>query len=65
MKDLQNNQAALILELSESGEVSINITSPNLNGVASVICQTLANKLMQDESFRDEIMKSVETKFTE
>ncbi len=63
MKELKDNQAALILEMSEAGEVSIEIASPNINGFPSVICQTLAKKLMQDEAFRTEIIKSVEEEF--
>lgn len=63
MKELKNNQAALILEISEEGEVTIDITSPDIDGIPSVICHKLAKKLLQDENFREEIMKSVEEEF--
>lgn len=58
--ELQNNQAALILETSEEGEVSVNVAAPEMDGLSSVICQAIAKKLMEDEKFQQEIMEMLE-----
>lgn len=54
--EIKNNQAALILEADEKGEISVSVTSPDMNGLAGLICQAIATKLMQDEKFQTEIL---------
>lgn len=58
--DIRNNQAALILEAGENGEISVSVTSPDMNGLAGLICQAIATKLMQDEKFQAEILTLME-----
>ena len=58
--DIRNNQAALILEAGENGEISVSVTSPDMNGLAGLICQAIATKLMQDEKFQAEILALME-----
>ena len=58
--DIKNNQAALILEADENGEISVSVTSPDMNGLAGLICQVIATKLMQDEKFQAEILAMME-----
>ena len=58
--DIRNNQAALILEAGENGEISVSVTSPDMNGLAGLICQAIATKLMQDEKFQAEILSLME-----
>ena len=54
--ELNNNQAALILSASDDGEITVDIESPDMNGLSSVICHALAKKLMTDEQFQEELM---------
>ena len=58
--EIKNNQAALILEADEKGEISVSVTSPDMNGLAGLICQAIATKLMQDEKFQTEILAMME-----
>lgn len=58
--ELKNNQSALILEADEKGEISVSVTSPDMNGLAGLICQAIAKKLMQDENFQAEILNMME-----
>jgi len=54
--ELENNQAALILEASEDGEITVNVALPDQNGLAGALCQAIAKKLMNDEQFQAELM---------
>ncbi len=56
---LNENQSALILEIDEAGEVTINVASGDHDGITSKICQALAQKL-QEEQFQEEIMGMLE-----
>ncbi len=58
--DLKNNQSAIILEASEDGEISVDIASPDMDGLASRICIAVAKKIMEDEKFQSELMDMVE-----
>ncbi|MBV5340380.1 MAG: twitching motility protein [Deltaproteobacteria bacterium] len=58
--ELKENQAALILEVDEDGGVSVNVASGEVDGPAGAICQAIAVKLMQDETFQTEIMDMIE-----
>lgn len=55
--ELNYNQAALILSASEDGEITMDVESPDMNGLASALCHALAKKLMQDERFQAELME--------
>lgn len=54
--ELSENQAALILEAGEDGEISVDVAASNIDGLAGAICQAIATKLMGDEEFQEEIM---------
>ena len=58
--DLKENQAALILEASSDGEVTVDVQAQNLQGFASALCHALAMKLMNDEQLQGELMAMVE-----
>ena len=48
--DLKENQAALILEASADGEITMDVQSPDSHSFASALCHALAMKLMGLES---------------
>ena len=58
--DLKKNQAALILSASADGEITMDVESPDINGLASALCHALAKKLMRDEAFQAELMEMLE-----
>ena len=58
--DLKENQAALILEASSDGEVTVDVQAQNLQGFASALCHALAIKLVIDEQLQGELMAMVE-----
>ena len=58
--ELKKNQSALILEIDEYGEVMVNVASGDQQGLTAKICQALAEKLMGDEEFQEEITEMLE-----
>ena len=58
--ELNNNQAVLILTASEDGEITMDVESPDMNGLASALCHALAKKLMRDEGLQAELMEMLE-----
>lgn len=58
--ELNSNQAALILESSEDGEISVNVAAPEMGGLPGAICQAIATKLMSDEKFQAELMEMLD-----
>lgn len=54
--ELQDNQAALILEAAEDGEISVNVAASDMDGMAGSICQAVAKMLMYDEDFQEKLM---------
>ena len=57
---LKENQAALILEASADGEITVDVQAQDLQGFASALCHALAMKLMNDEQLQGELMDMVE-----
>ncbi len=53
--ELSQNQSALILEVSDDGEITINVASGDHDGLTAAICSALAEKLAE-EAFQNEIM---------
>lgn len=53
---LKKNQAALILEASDDGEITVDVESPDMSGLSSAICHAIAKRLMNDEQFQEELM---------
>ena len=58
--ELKENQAALILQASAEGEITVDVQALNLQGFASALCHALAMKLMNDEQLQGEHMAMVE-----
>ena len=58
--ELKENQAALILEASADGEITVDVQAQNLQGFASALCHALAIKLMNDEQLQGELMDMLE-----
>lgn len=58
--DLKENQAALVLEASADGEITVDVQSPDLQSFASALCHALAMKLMQDEQLQGALMDMLE-----
>ncbi len=59
--ELSPNQSALILEISDDGEITVNVASGDHGGLTASICTVLAEKLMGDEQFQGEIMELIDT----
>ena len=57
---LKENQAALILEASADGEITVDVQAQDLQGFASALCHALAIKLMNDEQLQGELMDMLE-----
>lgn len=57
---LTMNQAALILEADDDGEISVDVSSPDPNGLTGALCHAIAIKLMNDEQFQSELMDMLE-----
>ena len=58
--ELKENQAALILEASAEGEITVDVQALDLQGFASALCHALAMKLMNDEQLQGALMDMVE-----
>lgn len=58
--ELKPNQSALILEVDEDGEISVNVASGDQDSLTAQICQAIAIRLMSDETFQTEIMDALE-----
>ena len=58
--ELKENQAALILEASADGEITVDVQAQDLQGFASALCHALAIKLMNDEQLQGELMDILE-----
>ena len=56
----KENQAALILEASADGEITVDVQALDLQSFASALCHALAMKLMNDEQLQGELMDMVE-----
>lgn len=58
--ELSENQAALILESDEEGEISVNVSAPDPHGISGALCQAIAIKLTGDPEFQAELIKMIE-----
>jgi hypothetical protein len=58
--ELNPNQSALILESDENGEITVEVASPDQNGLSGSICITITKNLMQDADFVAELMSMVD-----
>ena len=55
--ELKENQAALILEADKEGEITVNVSAPDENGLAGALCAAIAQKIMDDEDLQNELME--------
>jgi len=57
---LNPNQAALILELNDEGEMNVDVALPasdtENSSIAAAMIQVIAKRLVQDEKFQEEIL---------
>ncbi len=58
--ELKENQSALILESDGDGGISVTVASGDYDGLTGALCQVLANKIMTDEAFQQELMETLE-----
>jgi hypothetical protein len=56
---LNENQSALILEIDDQGEISIEVASRDHQGITALLCQAIAEKLRGDEEFQNELMAMI------
>jgi hypothetical protein len=57
---LRDNQSALILEIGEDGEITVNVAPGDHDGLTAAICGVIAKKMLTDKAFQEEIMEMVE-----
>ncbi len=57
--ELNKNQAVLILETSEDGEITVDIRTGNDESVATAICEAIGQKLLTEEKFQQEIFSMI------
>jgi hypothetical protein len=57
--ELKDNQSALILEIDENKEITVNVASGDHDGLTASICGVLAKKMLTDKNFQEEIMAMV------
>lgn len=57
--ELNETQSALILDLDEEGEISVEVASSDHEGITALLCQAIAEKLIGDEGFQEELMKMI------
>ena len=58
--ELSENQSALILTASDDGEITVDVASGDHDGLTASICAVIAEKLMNDEDFQEEIMEMLD-----
>ena len=58
--ELSENQSALILTQSEDGDISVDVASADMEGLTGLLCQAIAQKIMQDEKFQEELMDMID-----
>ena len=58
--ELKENQSALILESDGNGAISVNVASGDHDGLTGALCEVIANRLMTDEPFQQELMGMLE-----
>ena len=57
--ELDKSQSALILELDDNGEISIEVAAHDHEGLPALLCKAIAQKLLEDEAFQEELMAKI------
>lgn len=60
MLELKDTQSALILDATDDGEITVEIASKDIHSLSGALCQAIATKLMEDESFQSEVLEMIE-----
>lgn len=58
--ELAQNQSALILEIDKHGEISVEVASGDHDGLTALLCKSIAQKLLGDEEFQEELMGMID-----
>ena len=58
--ELTENQAALILEATEEGDITVNVSMLDPRSLSGALCQAIAWKLTNDEEFQSNIFDMLE-----
>jgi hypothetical protein len=58
--ELNDNQSALVLEIDDHGEISIEIASRDHDGLTALLCKAIAEKLLGDEEFQEQLMEMID-----
>lgn len=58
--ELKENQSALILEIDDQGEISVDVASNDHDGLTALLCQAIAEKLLNDPEFQEELMDMID-----
>lgn len=51
--ELKHNQSALLLEVNENGEITVDVASGDIGGLTGLLCQAITTKLMQNGQFQE------------
>lgn len=57
---LTENQAALILEADEDGEINVNVAYADGKNLAGSLCEAIALKLLHDEVLQEELLEMID-----
>jgi hypothetical protein len=49
--ELKENQSALVLEIDENDEITVNVASGDHDGLTASICGVLAKKMLTDKKY--------------
>ena len=58
--ELNENQSALVLTESDDGDISVDVASADMEGMTGLLCQAIAQKIMQDEKFQEELLNMID-----
>ena len=58
--ELNKNQSALLLEIDDQGEISVEVASNDHQGLTALLCKAIAEKLLDDEAFQEELMEKLD-----
>lgn len=56
---LNEHQSALVLDIDDQGEISVEVASSDHEGLTSLLCRAIAEKLLEDEAFQEELMGKI------
>ncbi|MEJ2058683.1 MAG: twitching motility protein [Desulfofustis sp.] len=54
--ELNEHQSALVLDIDEQGEIFVEVASSDHQGLTALLCQAIAEKLLGDRDFQEELL---------